>query len=402
MDLGDELTPLPARHQPELLAPVRVRPVTLAGALVAVAVVAAILVITSGGRRPIRTKIEPVGAPTAGWYGGAGPSASDEPAPPGWRQGAPGPLRSRGGHVMSWTGGELLVWGGDPDGDGAAYEPAGDRWRRIPAAPFPARVDALSTWTGFEALVWGGYQGAEPAGTGAAYDPIGDRWRMLPAAPLGAGVPVSGVWTGKEWILLEGLTAAAYSPRADRWQPIAPIPYPLTRAVGLWTGLEAIVIGADTSDSGPGVLKAAAYDPATDRWRALPTPPLAPFGTTAVWTGREVVAWDFELHAARLEPYARAWRRLPDLPLHFSDCLPRGVFAGDVVFAEHCGQAALYRPSTGTWTPLAHPRGLSAQPVWTGRDVLFWIGRFAGSADGTWLLRPPGARPRGPVPPQRG
>jgi hypothetical protein len=202
-------------------------------------------------------------------------------------------------------------------------------------------------------------------------------------------------------MLLSGPAAAAYNPYpgADRWRPLAPLPFPLARAVGLWTGLEAIVIGSDRSGAS---LRAAAYDPATDRWRALPRPPLAAFGTTAVWTGREVVAWDFELHAATLEPGARAWRRLPDLPFHFSDCLPRGLFAGDVVFAEHCGQGALYRPSTGAWTRLPHPRSLSAQPVWTGQDVLFWVGRFSGSADGTWLFRPPGPRPRGPVPPSLG
>jgi hypothetical protein len=359
---------------------------------VALAVAVMVAVVARDGRRPVRTgAVERGGAPA-----GTAPVAGDEPAPVGWRRGAPGPLRSRDGQAMAWTGSELVVWGGDPDGDGAAYDPSADRWRRIPAAPFPPRVDAVSTWTGFEALVWGGYQGAELRSDGAAYDPIGDRWRILPPAPL-AAAPVADVWTGQEWILLGAGTGAAYHPGPNRWQAVAPPPFPLNRAVGLWTGLEAMVLGADPSRTG--VLRAAAYDPATDRWRRLPTPPLAGFGTAAVWTGREIVAWDFELHAASFEPAARAWRRLPDLPLHFSDCLPRGVLAGDAVFAEHCGQAALYRPSTGRWTAVAHPRSLYAQPVWTGRDVLFWIGRFSASADGVWLFRPSGPRPRGPVTP---
>ena len=47
--------------------------------------------------------------------------------------------------------------------------------------------------------------------------------------------------------------------------------------------------------------------------------------------------------------------------------------------------------------PPRHPRSLAEGPVWTGRDALFWVGRFAGSADGVWLYRPPAAS-RAPAP----
>jgi hypothetical protein len=73
-----------------------------------------------------------------------------------------------------------------------------------------------------------------------------------------------------------------------------------------------------------------------------------------------------------------------------------------VVFAEHCGQGAVYRLSTAEWTRVTHPRQLDAPPVWTGDELLFWVGRFVGSADGLWRFRPPPPRPVGPVPPVLG
>jgi hypothetical protein len=105
------------------------------------------------------------------------------------------------------------------------------------------------------------------------------------------------------------------------------------------------------------------------------------------------VAWDQNLHAAALDPAGRAdWQRLPDLSsLDFKDCTPQGTrLAEGVVFAEACGQGAVLRPGRrGGWQRIPHPRLLAEQPIWTGNDVLFWVGSSAGSADGVWLYRPP-------------
>lgn len=347
--------------------------------------------------------------------------AGDEPAPVRWHRGAAGPLRPRKGHVATWTGSELVVWGGDPEGDGGAYDVRRGRWRRIAPAPFRPRVAAASAWTGLEVLVWGGREpGAGPATTGGAYDPVRDRWRMLAPSPLTPRTPLGGVWTPGEFIVVGGmpdlralsradgiasaalLDGAGYDPAADRWRLIRPMPFPVIDAEVLWTGYEVLVFGTALENAVDPVgapLVVAAYQPDRDAWRMLPSPPLsAP--ATAVWTGRELVAWDLELRAAALEvDRLAAWRALPDLPLDFSQCDPRGVMTRRVVFAEHCGQGAVYRPATGRWTGVTHPRDLSAQPIWTGDEVLFWVGRFDGSQDGTWLFRPPGPRPVGPVPP---
>ena len=152
--------------------------------------------------------------------------------------------------------------------------------------------------------------------------------------------------------------------------------------VSAWTGREWVVV----SPAGP----AAALDPTTGRWRTLPEPPLE-LAATAVWDGHRLVAWDQNLHAAALDPSeADRWRALPDVPVDFSDCSPEGAMVGGAVFAEECGRGALLRPDRDVWERIAHPRSLSEPPTWTGHDAVFWVGSFAGSADGVWLYRPPG------------
>jgi hypothetical protein len=149
---------------------------------------------------------------------------------------------------------------------------------------------------------------------------------------------------------------------------------------------------------------AAAFDPAANRWRPLPAPPFER-AATAVWDGRRFVAWDQHLRAAALDPAGGAgWQPLPDLPDELAGCSPRGARLGDAVLAEECGRGAILRASTGRWESIPHPQSLSATPVWTGREALFWVGRSAGSADGIWLYRPrggtagPDGRHRPPVP----
>lgn len=329
-------------------------------------------------------------------------ASDDEPAPEGWRRGAPGPLRHRDSAAQAWTGSELVVWGGDPDGDsGAAYDPKADRWRAIAPAPIPARCEPAVTWTGREVLVWGRACRQAPglsAGlardvtAGAAYDPAADRWRVLPDSPIAASSTTMSVWTGAEWIIAnpDG-PAVSLEPVSGRWKTLAPVPRPYTFIVGQWTGREVVVLGIDVPEKGAstvGAYWAAALDPARNQWRALPQPPLE-LGATAVWDGQQLIAWDQNLHTVALDPNARpGWRNLPDVPVTFADCAPQGARLGDIVFAEECGQGAIFRPSTGTWERIPHPQSLSETPVWTGEEALFWVGRFEGSADGVWLYRP--------------
>jgi len=176
----DQRTPVASVAAPERAGLDRSARAIGLGALLLGLVVAGALTGVGGER----TRREATFAPPA-TVARPAPGAGDEPAPEGWRRGDPGPLRHRDFAAQVWTGTELVVWGGDPDGDsGAAYDPVADRWRVIAPAPIPARCEPSSAWTGTEVLVWGRACQLSPgpspgrsryATAGAAYDPAHDR-----------------------------------------------------------------------------------------------------------------------------------------------------------------------------------------------------------------------------------
>ena len=322
--------------------------------------------------------------------------------PAGWTWKPVGPLMARHGHVAGWTGTELILWGGERPGrapEGAAYDPDTDRWRRIARSPLDNRSGAASAWTGRELLVWGGINADGLLADGAAYDPAADRWRTLPAAPIAGRVPFATTWTGHELVVVgirgygraHGVTdAAAYDPEADRWRMLPPLPVDLNEGAGVWTGAELVVYGAyldrdrrpvGTHDRARG----AALDVATGQWRILPDAPLSGQAIALAWDGGNVVAWDYELRSASLDPAEPRWTDLPDIPLERRDCLPAGVAAGDVVFAQHCGQAAVFDPVQRSWTSVPSPRGANEPPVFTGHALVHWLGPVGRPHDGTWL-----------------
>jgi hypothetical protein len=73
--------------------------------------------------------------------------------------------------VATWTGEELLVWGG-PIG-GAALDPRTGRWRPLPAAPLAPRDRHVAVGLGGgRAFVWGGCcKGSRQLADGAVYRP---------------------------------------------------------------------------------------------------------------------------------------------------------------------------------------------------------------------------------------
>jgi len=406
---AEELVPLPVDHGSSADRPAADRAgldrsgraLGLGVLLVGLVFVGALTGIDQGERRREASFVPPAEPATVE----RAPAGGDEPAPEGWRRGAPGPLRHRDFAAQVWTGTELVVWGGDPDGDsGAAYDPKADRWRVIAPAPIPARCEPAAAWSGREVLVWGRAcrptPGQSPGQSryvtaGAAYDPAADRWRFLPESPITASSTTMSVWTGAEWVIANPAgPTAALEPASGQWRTLAPVPRPYTFIVGQWTGREIVVLGIDVLEKGPSTVGAsfrhwaAALDPARNHWRALPQPPLE-LGATAVWDGQRLIAWDQNLHTVALDPHAgTGWRNLPDVPVTFVDCPPQGARLGESVFAEECGQGAIFRPSTGTWERIPHPQSLAETPVWTGQDALFWVGRFEGSVDGVWLYRP--------------
>lgn len=334
------------------------------------------------------------------------PDGPPDTLPAGWAWRPVGPLRGRQGHVVAWTGTEVVLWGGDRPGrspEGAAWNPESDRWRRIAPAPLSNRMHAASAWTGREVLVWGGLSGRGLLDDGAAYDPAADRWRPLARAPLSGRMPLASAWTGDELVVVgskgygftQGITeAAAYDPAADTWRLFPPVPVAINEGRGVWTGREIAVYGGYL-DRGRYPTRpddraiGAVLDPAAGRWRELPAAPLSGQALALAWDGMRVVGWDYELRAAVLDLGAAGgagrWTDLPPLPLRRASCLPAGVAAGRLIYAQHCGQAALFDTAARAWRAIESPRGAQDAPVYTGRALVHWLGPSGRPFDGTWL-----------------
>lgn len=136
------------------------------------------------------------------YSGHVGPAHLDhlllyDPAADAWSQSSPMPILPGERLAGVWTGEELIFWGGyatygevpDDDGDhvhgaGAAYNPASDTWRVLAKSPLTDRCDHSATWTGNEMIVFGGIApcgepGIVSDGHAAAYNPTTDTWREL-------------------------------------------------------------------------------------------------------------------------------------------------------------------------------------------------------------------------------
>jgi hypothetical protein len=347
---------------------------------------------------------QPAGAGESAAPSGPAVSAVNPPdnIPPGWTWRPVGPLPARQGNVATWTGTEVVIWGGERPGrspEGAAYDLEAGVWRRLSRSPLVNRIGAAAAWTGREVLIWGGVNGGGELGDGAAYDPKTDQWRRLAPGPLDGRVPLAWAWTGSEFLvvgregygLYDGITdAAAYDPAADSWRSLPDMPVQINEGSGVWTGKKLVIYGGFL-DRNRGALapndraEGAALDPATGDWRRLPESPLSGQAIALAWDGAEVVAWDYELESAAFDPATEGWTALAVVPLEHRDCLPAGTAAGPVVVAIHCGQAALFEPGNRTWREVPAPAEAAGAPVWTGRELVLWQAPSGRSHDGTWI-----------------
>lgn len=355
--------------------------------------------------------------------------ASEESA---WTALPPAPLSSRFWHSVTWTGREVIVWGGVDNGgradpfanDGAAYDPSTGRWRKLAEVGLQSRHGHAAVWTGQEVIVWGGF--ADIVGredSGAMYLPDADVWR--PIRPFPAIRDPVAVWTG-DWMLVWGLPrdsgpeepaiTAAYDPAANAWTTLATSPLAARGAAsGVWTGDELIVWGGWHWDVAEEeirtVAEGAAYDPATDTWRRLPPAPLSPrFGHSVVWTGSEMIVWGgttseandaVVADGAAYDPATDAWRVLPASPLearydHTAVWTGRAmlVWGGHVRVSgsawRQLADAALYGPVGGHWKhlPDAPTKGTRdvTPAVWADDTLVYWgNGDYFSSSGGAAL-----------------
>ncbi|RBQ19407.1 hypothetical protein DP939_15940 [Spongiactinospora rosea] len=139
-------------------------------------------------------------------------------------------LVARGHHTAVWTGGKLIVWGGDDGrralGDGAVYDPARMTWTPLPPAPIRPRSHHAAVWTGKEMIVWGGTpepaQGnAAPLADGARYDPVTGTWRTISKAPV-PSMPqeIRAVGLPGHMVVARGNVILVYDTARDRWRTV--------------------------------------------------------------------------------------------------------------------------------------------------------------------------------------
>jgi hypothetical protein len=216
----------------------------------------------------------------AGGAAGDGPATTEfNPATGTWSPGyaqMPGGLRIA--PAVTWTGGEVVAWGGVTDAkaaihdpraprwhtaqattlaDGYAYSPATHKWTPIKGAPFSA-VEPAAAWTGTDWMLYGGTQikaGTQtPVPGGYSYDPGTDAWTALPSAPFqGLSGPVA-VWNGDTYVLWGRDTGAAAAPKGAVYDPVATSWSSMDAssqnagpgAVASWTGSSMLVVGGGT------------------------------------------------------------------------------------------------------------------------------------------------------------
>jgi hypothetical protein len=125
---------------------------------------------------------------------------------------------------------ESLHWGGYGDTGfplttGARFNPATGTWTALPTEGAPSfREFASVTWTGTNLVVWGGTFGITALADGARWNAASNTWVPMPTA--GAPTPRlkhSATWTGSELIVWGGTTGNVDIPGGARWNEASSI-----------------------------------------------------------------------------------------------------------------------------------------------------------------------------------
>ena len=187
----------------------------------------------------------------------------------------------RHGAVTAWTGTDVLVWAGGPEGEGTGRADGivfdvewGDRRSQIPPAPMPPLDEAIGVWDGEELVVVGGRIAASSQRTprsrvrpqtlecATVADPVRRRPRPRRRGDRRHGP--CAVTTGPSLLALDadGTWEERTAPDADHFvhddQVVA--------------GSGLLVVWRTVDD---GAAPGERYDPDTDRWTALPPVPVA-------------------------------------------------------------------------------------------------------------------------------
>ena len=294
--------------------------------------------------------------------------------------GAPSP---RYAHAAVWTGTEMIIWGGyDPTnqssfGNGARYNPQSDSWTPVSSVGAPsARFGHTATWTGTEMVVWGGvdYTGSNHLNfsDGARYNPTLDTWTPMATNSLLAGRYLqTAVWTGSKVIVWGGTAVynatnssfgdgALYDPVLDSWTATSTngAPSPRYEHTAVWTGTEMIVWGGYSVTGVHWFGDGARYNPVTDTWTATTATaaPAARYDHTAVWTGTEMIIWggyggSYLNTGGRYNPSSDSWQVTTSTGAPGGREVPMAVWDGAEMIVCAGQNATTYFNDTFTYTP---------------------------------------------------
>ena len=338
-----------------------------------------------------------------GTLGGAGtetPSGGRyEPATNSWKPLPlnPGVAIGVTDFTMTWTGTEVIVYGGTRalDGtqtSGARYNPQTNRWTEIVVSTIPGyRRNQTAIWTGTEMILWGGFDGNNlVVNTGWRFNPISSSWT---ATSTSAGVPVgrarhTAIWTSGKMIVWGGTGAAgplndgaAYDPLTDTWIPLNGTGAPAARRnhSAVWTGTEMIVWGGDNGTTN--FRTGGRYKPSTSSWTSTSTGtncPTARTKQTAIWTGSQMIIWGGGTSTgARYSPGTNSWLTMSLVNAPSSGS---AIWSGTemIVWGGGTSYGARYAPLNDLWTPMggavvnAPGADWGGSAVWTGTEAILW------------------------------
>ena len=337
-------------------------------------------------------------------------------------------LFNRRNHSATWTGTEMIVWGGidgiSSTDTGIRYNDAANTWTPTfrPDQPF-ARAYHSAAWTGTELLIWGGYDGSSIY-TGHRYHVGSNTWRAIPTA--GGPGPIfdhTAIWTGTEMIVWGGKTSpvgagnpvntgARFNPSFNTWSAMTNLGAPSARSrhTAIWTGTNMIVWGGVNGSTY--LADGATYNPASNTWSALPASGLpGRVGHSAIWTGGYMTVWGgsnatvYFNTGARYQVESNLWLtvRTNNAPVEranhsaVTDGFELMIWGGRNS-TNVLNTGARYNPRSDIWegfsitsVPL---RRTWHSAVWTGKEMIVWGGegqfgyeRTGGRYDprtGTW------------------
>lgn len=265
-----------------------------------------------------------------------------------------------------WTGTELIIWGGNSSGGGdslntgARYNPATDTWQAMSEDEAPSkRGGHTMTWTGSELIVWGGRRrGGDLHKSGGRYDPLTDTWtpttkENAPALRIGH----TAVWTGTEMIIWGGTQWKfdLYNPRTDQWregQAFDNTPLTRTGHSAIWTGSEMIIWGGRDIYQDKHLKDGSAYDPITGIWTTLPTTDAPDKRTEQAsgWTGREMIIWGgspdkISQSGGRFDLATNTWAPMPTANSPADGQFGASIWTGEAFYLFNDGLYRAYQDS---------------------------------------------------------